>query len=52
MCSPILEGNERLCELVEGTLVEKPMGYEESELAATIIILMGSYVALARGWGS
>ena len=44
----VLEGNERLCELVEGTLVEKPMGYEESELAATIIILMGPYVRLRR----
>lgn len=32
----ILDGNERLCELVEGTLVEKPMGYEESEIAITI----------------
>jgi Uma2 family endonuclease len=40
----ILDGEDRLCELVEGTLVEKPMGYEESEIAATIIILMGSFV--------
>lgn len=34
----------RLCELVEGTLVEKSMGYEESEVAVTIIILLGSFV--------
>jgi Uma2 family endonuclease len=40
----VLEGEDRLCELVEGTLVEKPMGYEQSEIAATIIILMGSFV--------
>src|SRR6516225_9974339 len=40
----VLDRENRPCELVEGTLVEKPMGYEESEIAATIIILMGSFV--------
>src|SRR2546421_188787 len=28
---------DRICELVEGVLVEKPMGFEESSLAAMII---------------
>jgi Uma2 family endonuclease len=40
----VLDGEDCLCELVEGTLVEKPIGYEESELAATIIILLGTFV--------
>jgi len=31
-------------ELVEGTLVEKAMGYEESRIAVTIIILLGFFV--------
>ena len=34
----------RLCELVDGVLVEKPMGYYEAHLAAVLIILMGPYV--------
>ncbi len=33
-----------LCELVDGTLVKKPMGYYESWLAGRIIILIGSFV--------
>lgn len=32
----ILDGNERICELVEGSLVEKPMGLEESMIALLI----------------
>jgi Uma2 family endonuclease len=40
----ILDRENRPCELVEGTLVEKPMGYEESEIAVTIIISLGSFV--------
>ncbi len=32
----VLDGNERLCELVEGSLVEKPMGLEESMIAMLI----------------
>ena len=34
----------RLCELVDGVLVEKPIGFEESMLAAAIIILLGKFV--------
>jgi Uma2 family endonuclease len=40
----ILDRENRPCELVEGTLVEKPMGYEESAIATTVIILLGSFV--------
>jgi Uma2 family endonuclease len=40
----VLDHEDRPCELVEGTLVEKPMGYDESGIAVTIIILMGSFV--------
>jgi Uma2 family endonuclease len=40
----VLDRENRPCELVEGTLVEKPMGYEESQIAVRIIILLGSFV--------
>ncbi len=40
----ILDRENRPCELVERTLVEKPMGYEESAIAVTVIILLGSFV--------
>jgi Uma2 family endonuclease len=40
----VLDHENRPCELVEGTLVEKPMGFDESQIAVTIIILMGSFV--------
>ncbi len=35
---------ERLCELIDGTLVEKPMGVYESWLAGRIIMILGSFV--------
>jgi Uma2 family endonuclease len=35
---------KRLCELVDGILVEKPMGYEESLIAAELIRLLGNFV--------
>ncbi len=35
---------KRLCELVDGILVEKPTGYEESLIAAEIIRLLGNFV--------
>ena len=44
----VLDLENRPCELVDGTLVEKPMGYDESEIAATIIILLGSFVRRHR----
>jgi len=40
----VLDRENRPCELVEGTLVEKAMGFEESEIAVTIIILVGTFV--------
>jgi len=35
---------DRLCELVEGTLVEKVMGYAESVVAASLIFFLSQYV--------
>src|SRR5919197_2011936 len=35
---------DRLCELVDGVLVEKTMGYYESYIAATLIRLIGNFV--------
>lgn len=35
---------DRLCELVDGTLVEKTMGYEESLIAARIIYFLQAFV--------
>jgi Uma2 family endonuclease len=44
----VLDRENRPCELVEGTLVEKSMGFGESEIAATIIILVGTFVRRHR----
>ena len=38
------ERENRLCELVDGTLVEKAMGFEESRLAAKLLHLVSSYL--------
>lgn len=35
---------DRLCELVEGTLVEKVMGYAESIIAAALIFFLSEYI--------
>jgi|SRR5579872_1761212 len=35
---------KRLCELVDGVLVEKPIGFQESMLAAAIISILANYV--------
>jgi Uma2 family endonuclease len=40
----VLDREDRLCELVEGTLVEKPMGYEESAIACLIITALNTFV--------
>jgi Uma2 family endonuclease len=37
-------GEKRLFELVDGVLVEKPMGYYESVLAAVLIRLLGNFL--------
>jgi len=34
----------RLCELVDGVLVEKPMGYDESRLAVELLLFLGLYL--------
>lgn len=41
----VLDRQNRLCELVDGILVEKPMGFLESCLASELIRLLGNYVA-------
>lgn len=38
----------RLCELVDGVLVEKVMGYYESRVAAILIQLLGNFLHQAR----
>lgn len=37
-----------LCELVDGVLVEKPMGYYESQLAAALLYFLGAYLQSTR----
>jgi Uma2 family endonuclease len=39
-----LEHDNRLCELIDGTLVEKPMGQRESSLAMWLGIYIGIYL--------
>ncbi len=39
-----LDRENRPCELVDGTLVEKAMGYEESEIAAYLILRLYGFV--------
>ena len=39
-----VERDHRLCELVDGTLVEKTMGYEEGLVEVQIIMIVGSFV--------
>jgi Uma2 family endonuclease len=40
--------HDRLFELIDGTLVEKAMGWQESELAIVIARLLGNFVAAHR----
>src|SRR5271166_5222647 len=40
----ILDRENRPCELVEGTLVEKPVGYEESAIAGLILTSLNNFV--------
>lgn len=37
-------GNQGLCELVDGTLVEKAMGYEASVVAASILFILKKFI--------
>src|SRR3954454_25299219 len=36
---------DRLCELVDGVLVEKTMGFYESQIASVLIMLIGDFVS-------
>jgi Uma2 family endonuclease len=40
----VSDNEDRLCELIDGTLVEKPMGYYESRLAAILITYLQLFV--------
>src|SRR5580698_1867194 len=40
----LVERDKRLCELIDGTLVEKPMGFWEGQIAAQLIIILGNFV--------
>jgi Uma2 family endonuclease len=44
----VLHKEGRLCELVDGVLVEKPMGFRESALAATLITFLKMFVTPRR----
>jgi Uma2 family endonuclease len=41
----LLEHDDRPCELIDGTLVEKPVGTWESFIAARIIIILGTFAS-------
>jgi Uma2 family endonuclease len=43
-----VEVEKELCELVNGTLVAKPMGYLESRVAAALIEFLGAFVRLHK----
>ncbi|MBI1903986.1 MAG: Uma2 family endonuclease [Planctomycetia bacterium] len=38
----------RLCELIDGTLVEKPMGYDESVVAGNVLTALNNFVRPRR----
>ena len=40
----MLDHENRLCELVDGTLVEKAVGYEESEIAGILLTFLNNFV--------
>jgi Uma2 family endonuclease len=40
----VLDDENQPCELIEGTLVEKPMGYEESEIACLLSTFLNNHV--------
>ena len=44
--------DKRLFELVDGTLVEKPVGYQESSIAAILIRLLGNWSSDAEDLGN
>jgi Uma2 family endonuclease len=44
----LVERDKRLCELVDGTLVEKPVGLVEAVIALNLAIELGGYVKRAK----
>src|ERR1700689_4502239 len=38
-----VERDKRLCELIDGTLVEKAVGFWEGQIAARLIIILGTF---------
>lgn len=40
----VLDSEDRICELIDGILVEKPMGYLESNLAGVLIFFLHSFL--------
>jgi len=40
----LLDSENRICELVDGVLVEKTMGYYESSVATALIMFLGKYL--------
>ena len=42
------DGSKPLCELVDGTLVEKAMGFEASVVAMTLARILGSFVSARK----
>ena len=40
----LLDSEGRICELIDGILVEKPMGFFESSVAAALIMFLGKFL--------
>lgn len=40
----VLDSEDRICELIDGILVEKTMGYFESSVAAALIVFLGKFL--------
>lgn len=40
----VMDSENRICELVDGVLVEKTMGYFESSIAAALIVFLGKFL--------
>jgi Uma2 family endonuclease len=40
----LLDHEDRICELIDGVLVEKTMGYYESSVAVALIMFLGKYL--------
>ena len=43
-----VEVDKRLCELIDGTLVEKPVGFDESRIGSNLIMAVGNFVTPRR----